>query len=219
MKTGNFELLLFLTKQTTCWGVIGGLVISHVHKSICPIWDKEYKQRDSLSFESLFSSIRCGYYGAHVCVKQPTWWPAGRGKHREMLCLDSLLFSAGEGNTGKSCSSTAGWNTPDCTSGNEDKEEKQHCVQLGWFHLLHPESKCWPRQDLYPAGIICILCLSCRFCMLCPEQRKPIFSSLDFELPLPWVWIETTAKTAKELKSFSCLISIYSSVCFPNVTA
>lgn len=34
MKTGNFELFVFLTKQTTCWVVTGGIVISHVHKSI-----------------------------------------------------------------------------------------------------------------------------------------------------------------------------------------
>lgn len=69
--------------------------------------------------------------------------------------------------TGKSSSSfiiatTAGWNSSDCTSGKEYKEEKQPCVHLGWFHLLHPESKCWPRQDLYPAGIslpfLCLLC-------------------------------------------------------------
>lgn len=90
---------------------------------------------------------------------------------------------------------------------------KQQCVHLGWFHLLHPESKCWPRQDLYPAGIIYILCLSCTFCMMCPEQRKPTFSSLDFELLLPQVWIETTANTAQELKSFPCLTSIFSFVC------
>lgn len=34
------------------------------------IWDKEYKQRDSLPSESLSSSITCGYYGAHVCLKE-----------------------------------------------------------------------------------------------------------------------------------------------------
>lgn len=34
MKTGNFEPLLHLTKETACWAGIGGLVIFHVHKSI-----------------------------------------------------------------------------------------------------------------------------------------------------------------------------------------
>lgn len=47
------------------------------------IWDKEYKQRDSPSSESLSSSITCEYYGAHVGLKQP---------------IDGLVFSAGEGN-------------------------------------------------------------------------------------------------------------------------
>lgn len=173
MKTGNFELLLFLTKQTTCWAVTGGLVICHVHKSI-----NHLGQRIETKGFTIFCSITCGYCGAYLCLKQPIWWPAALlGK--ETGKSSSSVFNA----------STAGWNPSDCTSGTQYKE-KEHCVHLGWFHLLHPESKCWPRQDLYPAGIMCSLCLSCTFCMLCPKQRKPIFSSLDFELLLPWVWIK-----------------------------
>lgn len=132
-------------------------------------------------------------------LQQHTWWPTvlcwGR-KHRKIVILCNLI-------------PPLQFETPQSAPLGKGIKKREHCVHLGWFHLLHPESKCWLRQDLYPAGIIYILCLSCTFSMLCPKQRKTIVSFPDFELLLPSVWIDTCfhtiANAAQELNSSPCL--------------
>lgn len=80
----------------------------------------------------------------------------------------------------------AGWITSDCTSGKGCKEETEHCVHLGWFHLLHPESKCWLRQNLYPSGIIYIFSafvVPFPCCVLSREKPIIFFPDLSFSCP------------------------------------
>lgn len=93
MKTDNFEFLLFLTKQTTCWPVTGGLVISHVHKSISHLGQRIQAKEFTFSWVpfqqhyvwTLWSS--CGFEATY-------WWPAvlcwGR-KHGKVLILCHLM--------------------------------------------------------------------------------------------------------------------------------